>query len=90
MPANAIGKDYLPLNSPIARAPSGTGFQISLLGLLGAILAVEEGIEVNFLGLSVGIDFLHPALRVPGLGRIGVRKAATTPDERDRAPVPKR
>ena len=78
MPANAIGKDYLPIDSPIARAPSGTGLQISVLGLLGAILAVEEGIEINILGLSAGIDFLHPALRLPGLGRIGMRKGAAT------------
>jgi Protein of unknown function (DUF3750) len=78
LPANAIGKDYLPLSSPIARAPSGTGIQISLLGLLGAIVAVEEGIEINILGLSAGIDLLRPALRLPGLGRIGVRKAGGT------------
>ncbi|MEO8137133.1 MAG: DUF3750 domain-containing protein [Betaproteobacteria bacterium] len=74
LPANAIGKDYLPLSAPIARAPSGTGLQISLLGVLGAIVAVEEGIEIDVLGLSVGIDLLHPALRLPGLGRIGVPK----------------
>ena len=72
MPANAIGKDYMALTSPIARAPSGTGVQISLLGLLGLIVAVDEGIEINILGLSAGIDVLRPALRVPGLGRIGV------------------
>ena len=72
MPANAIGKDYLPLSSPIARAPSGTGVQISWLGVLGAILAVEEGVEINILGLSAGVDFLRPALRLPGLGRVGV------------------
>jgi len=83
MPANAIGKDYLPLSSPIARAPSGTGLQISLLGLFGAIVAVEEGVEINFLGLSAGIDLLHPALRVPGLGRIGVGKTSA-PVERSR------
>lgn len=72
LPANAIGKDYLPLVSPIARAPSGTGVQVSLLGLLGVLVAVEEGVEVNILGLSAGIDLLRPALRVPGLGRIGM------------------
>lgn len=74
LPANAIGKDYLPLTSAIASVPSGTGFQVSLLGLAGALVAIEEGVEINLLGLSAGIDFLHPALRLPGLGRIGVRK----------------
>jgi hypothetical protein len=77
LPANAIGKDYLPLASPIARAPSGTGIQVSLFGLLGLIVAAEEGIEIDILGLSGGIDVLRPALRVPGLGRIGL------PDRKD-------
>jgi len=72
LPANAIGKDYLPLSSPLARAPSGTGVQVSLLGLFGLLIAAEEGIEIDILGLSAGIDLLRPALRVPGLGRIGM------------------
>jgi uncharacterized protein DUF3750 len=81
LPANAIGKDYLPIASPIARAPSGTGVQISLLGLLGLLVAADEGIEINLLGLSAGIDLLRPALRVPGLGRIGLsdRKIDSSP-----------
>lgn len=74
VPANAIGKDYLPLSAPIARAPSGTGIQVSLLGLLGATIAAEEGIEVDVLGLSLGIDIARPALRLPGLGRVGLPK----------------
>ena len=84
LPANAIGKDYLPLTSPIARAPSRTGFQLSLLGLLGLLVAADEGIEVNVLGLSAGIDLLRPALRVPGLGRIGLPRRAedSAPDAR--------
>jgi hypothetical protein len=72
IPANAIGKDYLPLTAPITRAPSGTGMQVSLLGLVGFIVAAEEGVEVDVLGLSAGVDVLRPALRVPGLGRIGM------------------
>lgn len=72
IPANAVGKDYLPLTAPVARAPSGTGIQVSILGVLGVIVAVEEGIEIDLLGLSAGIDLLRPALRVPGLGRIGL------------------
>jgi hypothetical protein len=71
LPANAIGKDYQPLSAPIGRAPSGTGLQLSLLGLLGIIVAPEEGLEVNVLGLSLGLDVAEPALRLPGLGRVG-------------------
>ncbi|MDQ6620575.1 MAG: DUF3750 domain-containing protein [Pseudomonadota bacterium] len=76
LPANAIGKDYLPMTSPIARAPSGTGVQVSLLGLLGVIIAAEEGLEIDVLGLSAGIDIARPALRLPGLGRVGLPEVA--------------
>ena len=58
-PATAIGKDY-PINGSIVdRTPSGTGYQLSMLGVLGVALSREEGIEVNLLGLSFGIDFLR-------------------------------
>ncbi len=71
LPSNAIGKDYVPLTSAIGRAPSGTGLQASLYGLLGVIVAPEEGLEFNVLGLSLGVDVAEPALRLPGLGRVG-------------------
>ena len=72
MPANAVGKDWLPLNRPVAATPSGTGLQVSLLGLLGATVAAEEGVEFNLLGLSFGVDVLRPALRLPAIGRLGI------------------
>lgn len=75
LPANAIGKDYQPLSSALGRAPSGTGVQASLFGLLGVIVAPEEGLEVNVLGLSLGVDVAEPALRLPGLGRVGATSA---------------
>jgi hypothetical protein len=71
LPANAIGKDYQPLSAAIGTAPSGTGVQLSLFGLLGVIVAPEEGLEFNVLGLSLGVDIAQPALRLPGLGRVG-------------------
>jgi hypothetical protein len=73
LPASAIGKDYLPLASAISRAPSGTGVQVSLLGVLGVLVAPVEGVEIDVLGLSFGVDLASPALRVPGLGRVGLR-----------------
>ncbi|TVQ66598.1 MAG: DUF3750 domain-containing protein [Oceanospirillales bacterium] len=72
LPSTAIGKDYLPEGGVIAKAPSGTGFQVSLAGLLGGLVAVEEGVEVNFLGLNAGIDFWPLAVSLPGLGRLGM------------------
>jgi hypothetical protein len=72
LPATAIGKDY-PINGSIVdRSPSGTGYQLSLLGVLGVTMAREEGIELNLLGLNFGVDFLNPALRLPFIGRLGM------------------
>ena len=71
LPPTAIGKDYPTNGGIIDKAPSGTGWQISLFGLLGVMVAAEEGIEINILGLTFGIDWNQPALKLPGLGRIG-------------------
>ena len=70
LPSIAIGKDYLPVGQWISRAPSGTGYQWSLNGVLGLMIARDEGIEVNLFGLVAGIDFRRPAIKVPGIGRI--------------------
>ncbi len=70
LPATAIGKDYLANGDWLAAMPSGTGWQVSLYGLLGIGLAKEEGIEFNLLGLSFGVDVNDLALRVPGWGAI--------------------
>jgi hypothetical protein len=72
LPSNAIGKDFLPGGAVVAAAPSGSGFQLSLFGLAGILLARDEGLEVNLLGLDLGIDALRPALKLPGLGRVGL------------------
>ena len=71
LPPTAIGKDYLGDGQFVASAPSGSGIQISLAGLLGILLGVEEGVEINVLGLGFGVDPLGPALRLPGIGRLG-------------------
>jgi hypothetical protein len=71
LPATAIGKDYLAW-PPAARAPSGTGYQLNLFGVLGALAAVEEGVELNVLGLTFGLDPLDLALELPLAGRVGL------------------
>jgi len=71
LPPTAIGKDFLGPSDFVARTPSGTGWQFSVYGLLGASVAWEEGVEVNLLGLSFGVDVNDLALRLPGIGRVG-------------------
>ena len=38
--------------------------------LLGVQAGLEEGIEVNILGLVTGVDLRQPALKLPGFGRV--------------------
>ncbi len=71
LPPTAIGKDYLANGSIFGPAPSGTGYQVSLFGALGVLVAAEEGFEINVLGLVFGVDFARPALKLPGVGRLG-------------------
>ena len=68
LPATAIGKDYLG-NAVFSTAPSGRGFQFSLGGLLGVAASGVEGLELNILGLNVGLS--TSGLKLPLIGRIG-------------------
>ncbi len=72
LPTTAIGKDYLGGVRLFDRAPSGTGYQLSMFGLLGITVARVEGLEFNALGLNFGIDPFDPAIKLPGVGRIGI------------------
>ena len=58
---------------------SRTGVEASLWGLLGVKLGWVEGIELNFLGLVAGLDLRHPALKLPGFGRIGIDSSGHAP-----------
>ena len=71
LPSTAIGKDYRPIEQAIGLSSSGSGVQASLLGLLGVTVGVEEGLELNILGLSFELDLLDLAVELPGIGRIG-------------------
>jgi len=72
LPPTAVGKDYLPGGAPAGLTPAGRGAQLSLLGLAGVLAGVDEGVEVNVLGLTFGVDLLAPALKLPIAGRLGV------------------
>ena len=71
LPPTAIGKDYIPGGGIAAKTPSGTGYQLSLFGLLGVMAGIEEGVEVNILGLTFGIDPKDLAIKLPLAGRLG-------------------
>ncbi len=70
LPANAIGKDYLVNEFFFSRTETKSGGQLSLYGLFGLTIGLYEGIEMNVLGLSFGIDFKNPALKLPLIGRL--------------------
>ncbi len=70
LPPTAIGKDYL-RGSVTASAPSGGGLQLSLFGLLGVLASGVEGLEINVLGLTFGIDPSPLAIKLPLVGRLG-------------------
>ena len=73
LPPTAIGKDFIG-DRIVASAPSGSGVQISLGGLFALTASGVEGLEVNLLGLTFGIDPFSPALRLPLIGRIGAAR----------------
>jgi len=73
LPANAIGKDYRALTDPVGVSTTGSGVQLSLLGLLGVSVGWQEGLEFNLLALNFGLDLNPPALRLPLLGRFGFK-----------------
>jgi hypothetical protein len=50
--------------------------QLSFFGVLGALAGVEEGVELNVLGLTFGVDPLDLSLKLPLAGRLGWPRAA--------------
>jgi hypothetical protein len=73
LPATAVGKDFIG-SSIVSRAPSGSGYQLSLGGLLGVAASRVDGLEFNVLGLNFGVS--GSGLKLPLVGRIGGAKPA--------------
>ena len=74
LPPTAIGKDYPYRGAWAGVTPSGTGvFVFGLGGYFGLTIGWVEGVELNFFGGVLGFDLRRPALKFPGLGRVGVR-----------------
>ena len=69
LPATAIGKNYLG-SSIVGAAPSGSGVQLSLGGVLGLAVSAVDGLEFNVLGLNFGIS--PNGLKLPMVGRVAI------------------
>ena len=70
MPPNAIGKDYLG-DVVLTTMPSGSGWQLSLWGVIGVGVAWQEGFEIHLLGATIGLDFDDLGIKLPGIGTLG-------------------
>lgn len=71
LPSVAVGKDWLGL-AGFDRAPSDTGYTVSLAGVIGATVAIEEGLEIHFLGSTIGFDVNDLAIKLPALGKFAL------------------
>jgi hypothetical protein len=76
LPTTAVGKDYPYGGEWLSLTPSKTGFRLTLGGYGGVTAGLREGLEINLLGAVFGIEFLRPAVNLPGLGRFGVGPGA--------------
>ncbi len=78
LPSTAIGKDYLGTHL-LSAAPSGKGMQLSLFGLVGVLASSVEGVELNILGLSFGVNPYRRTVKLPLVGILGWNRASGAP-----------
>jgi hypothetical protein len=71
LPPTALGKDFPFDRRWVGWTPSRTGIRVNLGGYLGLSVGWVEGLEINVLSAVAGIDLRRPALKLPGLGRLG-------------------
>jgi hypothetical protein len=76
LPPTAIGKDFPYSGRWAGVTASGTGLYASLSGYLGMTIGWVEGVEINFLGAVLGLDVRRPAVKLPGIGRLGIAAGA--------------
>ena len=88
LPATAIGKDYLG-SAIFGAAPSGSGVQVSLGGVLGMAISAVDGLEFNVLGLNFGVS--PNGVKLPMVGRVGSSSEprSSAEESRPKAPLPK-
>lgn len=72
LPPTAIGKDFPYEGNVLGWTPSGTGVRATWGGYLGLTVGWIEGVELNILGAVLGFDIRRPAIKLPGIGRLGM------------------
>lgn len=77
LPPTAFGKDFPIDGRWVSPTPAGPGIRLTLGGYLGLTLGWIEGVELSLLGAVAGLDLRRPALKLPGLGRIGMPAATS-------------
>jgi hypothetical protein len=73
LPPTAVGKDY-PYDGKWLEL-TASGVRLTWSGYFGVSVGWIEGFEINVLGAVLGIDIRRPAIKLPGLGRIGLAQA---------------
>ncbi|UWQ18553.1 DUF3750 domain-containing protein [Jannaschia sp. M317] len=70
LPPHAVGRDW---TGPGVNAQQDEGgdLHLSWNGLAGLSLGPRTGVEMHLLGQAFGLDLLRPAVKLPGIGRIG-------------------
>ncbi|MEP1206676.1 MAG: DUF3750 domain-containing protein [Rhizobiaceae bacterium] len=66
-PSTAVGRDYPDNGNWVEFDPSGT-LRLSAGGYAGLVVGLEDGLELNFLGLVAGINPAKLEIKVPGFG----------------------
>lgn len=87
LPNHAIGKDYLG-NNVVSGTPGGLGYQFSLGGYFGVLAGVREGLELNILGLSLGVNPAALSIKLPGLGELGLLNPNPMAADEESPPAP--
>ncbi|TFL20102.1 DUF3750 domain-containing protein [Jannaschia formosa] len=71
LPPHAVGRDFTGPGATALR-DAGGDLHVSWSGLVGFSAGPRAGLELHLLGQVFGVDILHPALKLPGIGRIGL------------------
>ena len=71
LPSNAVGRDFPVGLWRLEWQKQSKDLRGSIAGLVGFSVG-RSGVEVQFLGLVAGVDFIDPALLVPAFGRVGL------------------